>query len=358
MAQGTANRFLRYFPILLDALRSSSDLTMRPAEAAAWIRARIDVPEGDLTRFVVNGKQSIFENDVHWARFYLAKAGLIGGAKRGLWALTPEGFQTHLTPEETWPLYVRVRDAQRPSPATDETELPAPDAATDDAPEGRAYWFAGASWDHGDQTERFIGEGIWENGYEDQFSELVRRIRPGDRIAIKASFVRKHGLPFDVDGKPVSVMRIKATGIVTENLNDGLKVKVAWDPVSEPRDWYFYTYRTTLAEADPESPQGSRLVDFAFRGAPQDYPWWLSQPYWAEKYGPIRGGNSSDTLQSATQSEEIDSINLQQDLFPYTASDIIADGCFLSDDALSTILTQWRSKKNIVLQGQAPARHG
>src|SRR5689334_12639023 len=118
MAEGTANRFLRYFPILLDALRSSSELTMRPAEAAAWIRARIDVPEGDLTRFVVNGKQSIFENDVHWARFYLAKAGLIGGAKRGLWTLTPEGFQTHLTPEETWPLYVRVRDAQRASPAT------------------------------------------------------------------------------------------------------------------------------------------------------------------------------------------------------------------------------------------------
>jgi len=44
-----------------------------------------DVPEDNLNRVIRNGKQSIFENDVHWARFYLAKAGLIGAPKRGLW---------------------------------------------------------------------------------------------------------------------------------------------------------------------------------------------------------------------------------------------------------------------------------
>ena len=41
-------------------------------------------------------------------------------------------------------------------------------------------------------------------------------MKPGDRIAIKASFVQKRGLPFDVGGKPVSVMRIKATGTILE----------------------------------------------------------------------------------------------------------------------------------------------
>ena len=101
--------------------------------------------------------------------------------------------------------------------------------------DGETYWFAGALWDKtDDQLPRFLAEGIWENGYEDQFSELVRRMKPGDRIAIKASFVQTRGLPFDVGGKPVSVMRIKATGTILENLNDGKRVRVAWDPSRRP----------------------------------------------------------------------------------------------------------------------------
>lgn len=73
----------------------------------------------------MNGSQTIFENDIHWARFYLVKAGLIGKAKRGLWALTPEGREARLTPDETWALYVRVRDANRPGNSEDEGDVPA-----------------------------------------------------------------------------------------------------------------------------------------------------------------------------------------------------------------------------------------
>src|SRR5665213_118079 len=287
MAEAKSNRFTRYFPLLLDALRSVDTGALRPAEATAWIRERADVPEDDLTRLVVNGRQSIFENDIHWARFYLVKAGLIDKGKRGLWALTPEGRNARLTPEATWALYVRVRDTNRPGASTtDEGEIPAPETTDNDGEDGRSYWFVGAIWGGtDDQMPRFIAEGIWENGYEDQFSDVVRRMKPGDRIAIKASFVQKHRLPFDVGGKPVSVMRIKATGIILENLNDGLKVRVAWDPPFEPRDWYFYTFRTTIVEADIESEDGRRLIDFAFRGGTQEYAWWLAQPYWTEKYG-------------------------------------------------------------------------
>ena len=203
---------------------------MRPAEARAWIRAHSEVPAEDLTRLIENGKQSIFENDVHWARFYLAKANLIASPKRGFWALTPQGVDTHLSPEDTWAVYVRVRDASHLGPAMDEDKVPAPQS-TDETEDGESNWFVGAVWNGADdQTPRFLAEGIWENGYDDQFSELVRSMRPGDRIAIKASFVQKRGLPFEVGGKPVSVMRIKVTGTVHENNNDGKRVKVAWDP--------------------------------------------------------------------------------------------------------------------------------
>src|SRR5712691_2114033 len=83
MTESKSNRFTKYFPLLLDALRSTHPTPMRPAGARAWIRSKLEVPAEDLTRLIENGNQSIFENDVHWARFYLAKANLIGSPKRG-----------------------------------------------------------------------------------------------------------------------------------------------------------------------------------------------------------------------------------------------------------------------------------
>ena len=62
-------------------------------------------------------------------------------------------------------------------------------------------------------------------------------------------------------------------------------MKVTWDPPVPPRDWYFYTYRTTVVEADRGSEYSARLIDFTFRGAAQDYTWFLAQPYWVAKYG-------------------------------------------------------------------------
>ena len=348
MAESKSNRFTKYFPLLLDALRSTNPKPMRPAEARAWIRSKIEVPADDLTRLIEHGKQSIFENDVHWARFYLAKANLIASPKRGLWGLTTEGVRTWLNPEETLALYVRVRDANRLGNTAGEEQTPAPDTE-EEAEDGETYWFAGAVWDKtDDQMPNFLAEGIWENGYEDQFSELVRRMKPGDRIAIKASFVQKRGLPFDVGGKPVSVMRIKATGTILENSNDGKRVRVAWDAPFAPRDWYFYTYRTTVVEADTESEGARRLVDFTFRGEQQDYAWFLSQPYLTQKYG-LEADAATVASESYKSGEgEV----LEADDEPtYTIDDIISEGSFLAADELRSILDCWRSKKNLVLQG-------
>jgi hypothetical protein len=61
-----------------------------------------------------------------------------------------------------------------------------------------------------DQTPRFVNDGIWENGYDDRHLNLVRSMQPGDKIAIKSSYTRKHNLPFDNRGNTVSVIAIKA----------------------------------------------------------------------------------------------------------------------------------------------------
>ena len=106
----------------------------------------------------------------------------------------------------------------------------------------RPYWFVGASYGGADdQTTKFLSEGIWRNGWSNRYLDAVKSMQPGDRIAIKYSTTRKHHLPFDAGGRTVSVMGIKAIGTVRENLEDGRNVKVDWAPVTQPREWYFYT---------------------------------------------------------------------------------------------------------------------
>ena len=62
--------------------------------------------------------------------------------------------------------------------------------------EQRPCWFVGASYGRtDDQTERFLKESIWENGYHDRHLDQVKSMRPGDRIAIKAAFTKSTTCP-------------------------------------------------------------------------------------------------------------------------------------------------------------------
>ena len=345
MIEVKSNRFTKYFSHILDALRTTDPTPIPPADVIAWVREHVDVPEEDTSRKVMNGRQSIFENDVHWGRFYLAKAGLIASPKRGLWGLTPAGRDTRLTPASTWDLYVRIRDANRPG-AVDEDATPAPETDFDyDSP---SFWFVGAFWETEDQTDRFRTEHVWINGYDDKVNnDLVARMKPTDRIAIKAAFVQKKGLPFDVSGAAVSCMKIKATGTITGNKGDGKTVTVDWDPPSTPRVWYFYTYRGTLHEVDPEDERGRRLIDFTFNGASQDYEWWLKTPYFANRYS----SNDTEVVLEQGTHDETDGVREIDDRPSYTLNDIVADGSFVPADELQEMLNRWRAKKNLILQG-------
>lgn len=150
----------------------------------------------------------------------------------------------------------------------------------------QANWFVGASYGGtDDQMPRFLEEGIWENGYDDKLLDVVRSMRPGERIAIKSSYTRKHGLPFDSRGRVVSVMGIKAVGTITENLNDGKRVKVDWAKVEPVREWYFYTHRATIWRVLPGEWMNDALIACAFDGKPQDVDRFRNEPFWRERYG-------------------------------------------------------------------------
>jgi 5-methylcytosine-specific restriction protein B len=156
-------------------------------------------------------------------------------------------------------------------------------------PEGagaRASWFVGAAYGGTeDQTPRFLEEGIWENGHQDKYLDAVKSIQVGDRIAIKSAYTRKHDLPFDSRGQTVSVMAIKAIGTVKENLGDGRTLKVDWIPLGPPREWYFYTNRSTVWRVLPGDWTTDALIGFTFEEKPQNINRFCNAPYWRERFG-------------------------------------------------------------------------
>lgn len=138
------------------------------------------------------------------------------------------------------------------------------------------YWFLGASYGaNDDQTERFVKEGIWQNGDDDKYHDNVKKIKAGDKIAIKSVYTQTHNLPFDNDGKMASVMDIKATGEVIENLNDGINLKVKWDTDFSKKTWYFYTYRPRIWKVTADNPEKIALIDFAFNNINQNFDLFL-----------------------------------------------------------------------------------
>ena len=200
----------------------------------------------------------------------------------------------------------------------------------------RPAWFVGAAFGGvNDQTERFIQDQIWEGGPVETYGELIDSIQPGDRIAIKSTYTRKNGLPFDNRGEYVSVMAIKATGIVVENLGDQRSLRVNWTPIDPPREWYFQTFRRTIWAVLPDSWWRQALIRFAFDGENQDINQFLRDPYWGERYG-----------YPEHQEEQPTEVPIHYDI-----GNIISDGCFLDRVTLESMLQSLQAKRNIILQG-------
>lgn len=148
-----------------------------------------------------------------------------------------------------------------PPSVTDPTEMTADIAA------GIRYWLVGANWDGKDKTHEFVDSGAWLNGYEDKYLDRVRSARTGDKIAIKAAFRQKNGLPFDNKGHDVGIMRIKARGTVTVNPGDGRRLIVEWEEDFESFDIYGYAWQPTISELS--SKKWPEVVAWTFYGVKQ-----------------------------------------------------------------------------------------
>lgn len=86
----SAPEFVKYFGPVVAALRNLGG-SGRPEEVRIAVAESLNISEEDQARPLPSGVQTRFENQVHWARFYLAKAGIIDSSRRGVWTLTEKG---------------------------------------------------------------------------------------------------------------------------------------------------------------------------------------------------------------------------------------------------------------------------
>src|SRR5690625_381477 len=150
----------------------------------------------------------------------------------------------------------------------------------------KCAWFVSAFHNQQDQTQFFLEKGIWELATKDhKQAHYLEEMRPGDLIAIKTTYTRKKNLPFDNKGQTVSVMAIKATGTIVKNFGDGKTIKVDWKAIEPPKEWYFYTYRSTIWRVTPGKSFDRELIDFTFNDVPQRYSVYKNDSFWRERFG-------------------------------------------------------------------------
>lgn len=333
-----APQFVTFFGPIIRALKEMGG-EGKSADVIEELVNTYSMPDSIRNQVNKNGRPT-YENRIAWARFYLTKAGYLFSPKRGVWALNEKGKALELDDAQAVAIFKSIQSTFK----ADEDEDKAPEGEL--VPDGPSYWFVGARWGNEDQVERFLAEKIWKNGYTDKFSNLVRRIKPGDKIAIKSAFTRKNNVPFENNGKTVSVMRLKAIGTVTKNLEDGQTVEVNWERLEPPRDWYFYTYMTTIVRAKvEEEPLARKLIEFAFNGASQDYDKFLAVPFWGDKYQ-----NSEETT-GVFDDDDDQEVDREKETEPYTVQNILDEGSFLTEPEITRIISKLEQKKNLILQG-------
>jgi restriction system protein len=82
-------KFVQYFAPIVDGLKSTGG-SGRPAEVTDWVANALGVSDDERSELTSTGIVR-FDNAVAWARFYLAKSGIIDASKRGVWTLTEKG---------------------------------------------------------------------------------------------------------------------------------------------------------------------------------------------------------------------------------------------------------------------------
>ena len=159
------------------------------------------------------------------------------------------------------------------------------------------YFFVGTKFGDDDYLEYFRKEGKWELGWHNneenkQYQKMLKlfnKIKPGDVLFAKTTYVKKKNLPFvKKDDLKVSVMKIRGMATVKEVLDDGHTIIVAWKKEYIEREWFFFTGQETIwfpSDIKYRTKETNQLIKFAASDEIiiQDYDYFLNHPNW-KKY--------------------------------------------------------------------------
>jgi len=150
------------------------------------------------------------------------------------------------------------------------------------------YWFVSSSdSNRGDRTDEFLKNGYWQSSEEKYHLEYLKSMKVGDNIVLRTNAIRRKNLPFDNRGNPVSVMVIKAIGKIVQKMEDERTIKVEWERIDPPREWYFYTFIGKIWRVTPGDWAADALIAFAFENQDQDIDRFRNHPYWRERFGEL-----------------------------------------------------------------------
>ena len=122
--RSTNSRFAKLLQPVVDAI-SALGGSARPSEVKEWIIKHTSPPRSYIDS-IHKGGESVFGNDVDWARFYLVKTGIIDASKRGVWSLTEAGRSLRIDNAKADEIVRSVDNRPKPvvsdpSPVTEET---------------------------------------------------------------------------------------------------------------------------------------------------------------------------------------------------------------------------------------------
>lgn len=83
-----------YQSLMLPVLSASSDGEIGIRDVVGRLAEKLGLTPEERAELLPSGKQTVFSNRAHWAKTYLAKAGLIESTRRGHFKITPRGQQT------------------------------------------------------------------------------------------------------------------------------------------------------------------------------------------------------------------------------------------------------------------------
>jgi restriction system protein len=125
-----------YQTLMLPVLSVAAQGETRVPEAAEVIANQLGLTNDEREQMLPSGTQRLLHNRIHWAKFYMTKAGLIMSPKRGLFTASPIGRDLLATQPsridvetlKTYPAFVAFHEAS--SAGSGRNDAPAVEAAS------------------------------------------------------------------------------------------------------------------------------------------------------------------------------------------------------------------------------------